>query len=950
MDTLHHTPLVASFDALVLGSTLASLALAVKLAEGGERVAIATSHTHLYSDFTRAHRLWITEHDKARLLPSSLLSQLLPTAFDKSFLHPDKLKLHGEQLCLQKNITLFYGAIPVGKDEKTLFFGGKHGVMALGYQRFYDLREPVLPSKLPSHGYVMHVVGLSKHSIQGDYRDPATEVQYSLREGSEPDHALLSVELPPDTPNVDHAIKALALSCFSHLKGQVEGFAQIDAGRFSERPYPLSYSLAEEIQRGVEAQPTSTLAFEQRERIDLPPSLDLHAHNPTFDLHSYARTEAAIPINEIESFDVIVIGGGTSGCMAAIASAREGYHTALVEGASQLGGTSTIGGVSSYWYGRQYKDTALIDGEVDELYLKLGLPREKGPWHRFDYSNPGFKEKTISKLCKELKVSVFTDTTLFATASEGNRIKGVLTGHRKGNTLLLGKQVIDATGDGDVAMFGGASLQYGAKRDGVTLWASLAQYHTPARYRNNFSNTVVLGDPTDFTRFIRGARKLGEDLFDHGTYVAVRESRHIDAVSTITLKDILSFKRPHDTVATFFSNYDPKGKNSADIVYAGFLPPPMSVAIPLSALIPCTKEREVLHGLAVVGKALGATHDAAPGLRMQLDLMHLGFVTGLAAAAAIREKKDFTTVDIKALQQKIIAQTGDSLEVASYKHLDAQELVASFTAEHLKDWTHLPFDQEVGGEPLLLAAIAPSEAMVLPLEQRFALEQDPKIKLDLAHLLLWHKSDKATEFILQTIDNQLKVAKKGTLPRREGSLMCVQLLPDHGVMAESVYLLNLLAWSKRPDIYKPFEEVVERLVNNERDYFDNGASIFNYMESTPYVAERTCIKEFIPLLKRLANLPEFKKIGEPEHPFPILLERQALLLLSIYRALARCGDKEGYRGLVALLGCEVLTISRASLLELQALTEQNIPLDQKRWEAAVEHATFDPKPITERVW
>lgn len=180
--------------------------------------------------------------------------------------------------------------------------------------------------------------------------------------------------------------------------------------------------------------------------------------------------------------------------------------------------------------------------------------------------------------------------------------------------------------------------------------------------------------------------------------------------------------------------------------------------------------------------------------------------------------------------------------------------------------------------------------------------------------------------------------------------MCVQLLPDHGVMAESVYLLNLLAWSKRPDIYKPFEEVVERLVNNERDYFDNGASIFNYMESTPYVAERTCIKEFIPLLKRLANLPEFKKIGEPEHPFPILLERQALLLLSIYRALARCGDKEGYRGLVALLGCEVLTISRASLLELQALTEQNIPLDQKRWEAAVEHATFDPKPITERVW
>jgi len=56
--------------------------------------------------------------------------------------------------------------------------------------------------------------------------------------------------------------------------------------------------------------------------------------------------------NEL-SADVLVVGGGTSGATAAITSAREGMSTVLLELNPGLGGTGTLGGVDSYWFGRR---------------------------------------------------------------------------------------------------------------------------------------------------------------------------------------------------------------------------------------------------------------------------------------------------------------------------------------------------------------------------------------------------------------------------------------------------------------------------------------------------------------------------------------------------------------------------------------------------------------------
>src|SRR5690606_16141867 len=140
-------------------------------------------------------------------------------------------------------------------------------------------------------------------------------------------------------------------------------------------------------------------------------------------------------------------------------------------------------------------------------------------------------------------------------------VKGVVVATRFGPLALLAEVVIDATGDGDVAVSAGARSVYGSERDHVTMWYSLAQFALPGRTRNNFTSTVNVGDPKDYTRAILAGRRRkreGADNHDHGIYVAPRETRHVLGDVTLTLTDQLLKRCWPDTVNLAFSNNDVK--------------------------------------------------------------------------------------------------------------------------------------------------------------------------------------------------------------------------------------------------------------------------------------------------------------------------------------------------------------------------------------------------------
>lgn len=639
-------------------------------------------------------------------------------------------------------------------------------------------------------------------------------------------------------------------------------------------------------------------------------------------------------------YDVVVVGGGTAGVMAALHSARNGAKTALIEPNFDLGGTQTVGGVSTYWFGKRWKEVAEIDAKIDEYHQKYQIPRRKGIWSEQDDSHPGIRGLVYLESCLKAGVKIFFGQIAYGMdlEREDETLQGVETCGIYGERTFYGKVMLDATGDADLAEFMGAATCYGSKRDCFTYWASLAQYTSANTYKNNFSSMVYCGDAFDNTRFILLGRKRGEGLFDHGSYVSMRESRHILTKEMVDLKDFISFRTFKDGLYTGFSNYDPKGKLHADMVYAGVLPPQASFQIPLHALLPLDAEGESISGLYVLGKAIGVTHNVFPLVRMQPDLMHQGAIMGYLAAIAIQRNTTIEELDAEERQELVRQYTGDDLKLPSCT-MSLSQAVEALGEDTRTHWIDVEFTYEEKEQNPLFPIFAANSTEVVPLlKKRMEKEEKKEIRDLLNRCLLWHGCEDYLDEWIEEIWQELRECEKqgGILPDRKGSIMCARLLPDHGVMTETTYRLNLLAWKTHPQIIPLFTEILQRL-KKSRDYLRIETGTYHYVESFAYVAERSGNKEFAPLLEELLSFEEFEALEKETDSTDLMTERLEILKLILYRALARLGEKAGYEGIHSYFTHPNRSLQESAFMEFYALTQNELligtaqPIADKEW-------------------
>ena len=80
-----------------------------------------------------------------------------------------------------------------------------------------------------------------------------------------------------------------------------------------------------------------------------------------------------------DQWDVIVVGGGPSGCAAATAAAREGAKVLLIESTGMLGGMGTSGLLNA-WCPFTDKEKIIYKGIAEKVFLeaKKGVPHTKG--------------------------------------------------------------------------------------------------------------------------------------------------------------------------------------------------------------------------------------------------------------------------------------------------------------------------------------------------------------------------------------------------------------------------------------------------------------------------------------------------------------------------------------------------------------------------------------------
>jgi hypothetical protein len=183
----------------------------------------------------------------------------------------------------------------------------------------------------------------------------------------------------------------------------------------------------------------------------------------------YQEPARELPTRE---YDVVIAGGGTGGVVAALAAARQGARTALIEAKGYTGGIAVEGGTALHSFYNLWKAFAGVEKRqvvkgipqeiIDRLMEAGGTSGHAEMTEGYDYDSVCtaidteiYKRVTLEML-EESGVALLLNTWVTGAIVDGGTIQGVIAESHAGREAIMAQCFVDCTGYGDLAAHAGA--------------------------------------------------------------------------------------------------------------------------------------------------------------------------------------------------------------------------------------------------------------------------------------------------------------------------------------------------------------------------------------------------------------------------------------------------------------------------------------------------------------
>ena len=409
-----------------------------------------------------------------------------------------------------------------------------------------------------------------------------------------------------------------------------------------------------------------------------------------------------------DGWDVIVVGGGPAGCAAAVAAAREGARTLLIESTGALGGMGTSGLLNA-WCPFTDGEKIIYKGIAEKVFLesKKGVPHVR--YNDWVPINGEYLKVVYDDLVSSAGVSILFFSTMAAVEmGKDGIVDAIIVANKAGLTAYKAKIFIDCTGDGDLAAWAGADFvkgdDSGSMQEGTLCFtvsnvdpyefSLIGSVHTNNKnspihsmYENpkyplvkdQHMNDKVIGpgylgfnaghvtvdstDPKSLTDAMIRGRKLVQQLHQGlvefapkpfgasflastANLMGIRESRRIKCDYTFTLEDWLERREFDDNIGRNCYYIDVHKKNATK--YPRYKKGE-SHGIPFRCLLPIG-----LKNVMVAGRCISTDSYAHGSLRVMPPSLVTGEAVGVAAGQICKSQSpNIHSVDIPKLQKRL---------------------------------------------------------------------------------------------------------------------------------------------------------------------------------------------------------------------------------------------------------------------------------------------------------